>query len=214
MANLSNPAMISYEEVQKHKTDGDCWCVIHGHVYNLTSFLKEHPGGSAVIMKQAGRNATAAFAQVHSQDFISLLPEDLCLGPIDPETLPKTIAIESRNMTNVPPLSSILNLFEFEKVAEQVLSKEAWAYYSSAADDEITLKRNHDAFHRYSLKPKVLVNVKHVDTSTFMFGVKVTMPIYITATALGKLGHPEGEVVLTRAAGTRGMISLIQESFK
>ena len=31
----------------------------------------------------------------------------------------------------------------------------------------------------------------------------------ITATALGKLGHPEGETVLTRAAGSRGIIQMI-----
>lgn len=34
------------------------------------------------------------------------------------------------------------------------------------------------------------------------------MPIYITATALGKLAHPEGEVVLTRAAATQGIIQM------
>lgn len=33
--------------------------------------------------------------------------------------------------------------------------------------------------------------------------------IDITATALGKLGHPEGEVILTRAAGSRGIIQMI-----
>lgn len=34
------------------------------------------------------------------------------------------------------------------------------------------------------------------------------MPIYITATALGKLAHPEGEVVLARAAATQGVIQM------
>jgi len=33
-----------------------------------------------------------------------------------------------------------------------------------------------------------------------MLGSKVALPFYVTATALGKLGNPEGEVVLTRAA--------------
>lgn len=34
------------------------------------------------------------------------------------------------------------------------------------------------------------------------------MPIYITATALGKLGHPEGEVALTRAAASHNVIQM------
>ena len=89
------------------------------------------------------------------------------------------------------------------------MTKQAWAYYSSAADDEITLRENHAAFHRISLVPRVLVNVGSIDTSTIMMGAKVDLPIYISATALGKLGHPEGEVILTRGAGTRNIIQMI-----
>jgi len=36
------------------------------------------------------------------------------------------------------------------------------------------------------------------------------MPVYITATALGKLGHPEGEVTLTRAAAKHGIIQMVR----
>ena len=30
----------------------------------------------------------------------------------------------------------------------QVCPKQGWVYYSSGADDEITLRENHNAFHR------------------------------------------------------------------
>lgn len=36
-----------------------------------------------------------------------------------------------------PPLSQCYNLLDFEAVAKRVMKKTAWAYYSSAADDEI-----------------------------------------------------------------------------
>lgn len=42
-----------------------------------------------------------------------------------------------------------------------------------------------------------------------MLGSKVSLPFYVTATALGKLGHPEGEVVLTRASGKYNVIQMI-----
>ena len=33
-------------------------------------------------------------------------------------------------------------------IARMVMPEKAWAYYSSAADDEITNRENHSAFHR------------------------------------------------------------------
>jgi len=54
-----------------------------------------------------------------------------------------------------------------------------------------------------------LIDVSQINLSTSILGYPSTCPIYITATALGKLGHPEGEVALTRAAGVEGIIQMI-----
>ena len=45
--------------------------------------------------------------------------------------------------------------------------------------------------------------------STTMLGSKVSIPFYVTATALGKLGNPEGEVVLTRGARKHNVVQMI-----
>lgn len=108
-----------------------------------------------------------------------------------------------------PPLSQMFNLFDFEYVARSIMSKAGWAYYSSAADDEISMRENHRAFHRIWFRPACLVDVTNVDFSTTMLGTKSSVPFYITATALGKLGHPEGEVTLTRAADKEDVIQMI-----
>lgn len=71
------------------------------------------------------------------------------------------------------------------------------------------MRENHNAFHKIWFRPRVLVDVEKVDFSTTMLGTKVAAPFYITATALGKLGHPEGEVVLTRAAYKHNVIQMI-----
>ena len=42
-----------------------------------------------------------------------------------------------------------------------------------------------------------------------MLGTKVDIPFYVTATALGKLGNPEGEVILTRGARKHNVIQMI-----
>jgi len=71
------------------------------------------------------------------------------------------------------------------------------------------MNENMQAFNRIWFKPRVLKNVKRVDPSATFFGAKTSLPIYVTATALGKLGHPEGEVCLTKAAGVKGIIQMM-----
>ncbi len=108
-----------------------------------------------------------------------------------------------------PALGQMLNLFDFESVAKHTLSREGWSYYSSGADDEITLRENHLAFQRVWLRPRVLVNVRDVSMACTLLGHPSRLPVYLTATALGKLAHPEGELAITRAAGRAGVIYML-----
>ncbi len=71
------------------------------------------------------------------------------------------------------------------------------------------MRENHNAFHRIWFRPQILVDVEKIDLSTTMLGTKTSVPFYVTATALGKLGHPEGEVVLTRASKSHDVIQMI-----
>jgi len=45
-----------------------------------------------------------------------------------------------------PPMSQMLNCFDFRKVASKTMGKQGWSYYASGADDEITLYENNTAF--------------------------------------------------------------------
>lgn len=71
------------------------------------------------------------------------------------------------------------------------------------------MRENHAAYHKIWFRPRILQDVTTIDFSTTMLGTKVDMPFYVTATALGKLGHPEGETVLTRAAHKHNVIQMI-----
>ncbi|EGT56790.1 hypothetical protein CAEBREN_18686 [Caenorhabditis brenneri] len=73
--------IISIEEVAQHNgesEDGSCWIIISGKVYDVTSFLQEHPGGEEVITQMAGQDATTEFFDAgHSKDAIEMAKEYL-----------------------------------------------------------------------------------------------------------------------------------------
>jgi L-lactate dehydrogenase (cytochrome) len=72
-----------------------------------------------------------------------------------------------------------------------------------------TMRENHAAFQRIWFRPRVLVDVTTVDFRARLLGTPCSIPFYVTATALGKLGHPEGEKCLTRAAHAHDVIQMI-----
>ncbi|CCK70640.1 FMN-dependent alpha-hydroxy acid dehydrogenase KNAG_0E03860 [Huiozyma naganishii CBS 8797] len=207
---------ISPSEVAKHNTPDDCWVVIEGYVYNLTEFIPTHPGGPMVIKSNAGKDVTAIFKPLHAKGTIEkFVKKEWFIGPLSepmpaelvcPEYTPgetrEEIVLKERLRESLPPLANIVNLYDFEKLASKILSNQAWAYYSSGSDDEISLRENHNAYHRIFFKPKVLVDVSKVDTRTKMLGSQTDVPFYVTATALMKLGNPQGgEMDIAKGCG-------------
>lgn len=63
----------SMAEVHKHSTRDSAWIVVHGHVYDCTSFLKDHPGGTDSILINAGTDCTEEFDAIHSDKAKTLL---------------------------------------------------------------------------------------------------------------------------------------------
>lgn len=63
-----------------------------------------------------------------------------------------------------------VNVFEFEDVAKQNLTNNAYTYYRSGANAEHTLRENVDAYARIKLNPYVCANIKDVDVSTTVLG--------------------------------------------
>ncbi|KAI9683878.1 MAG: hypothetical protein M1829_004212 [Trizodia sp. TS-e1964] len=210
-------AKLTGTEISNHSSSESCWVIVHGKAFDVTEFLPEHPGGSNIILKYAGKDATEAFEPIHPPDTLEkYLPASKHLGEVDMSTITLELkapdpeeARRQERIQRMPALEQCYNLMDFEAVARRVMKSTAWAYYSSGADDEITMRENHAAFQRIWFRPRVLVDVEKVDISTTMLDTKVAMPFYVTATALGKLGHPEGEVVLTRAAGKHNVIQMI-----
>ena len=106
----------------------------------------------------------------------------------------------------------MINLDDFEKVAEEHLVPNGWNYYVSAADDEISKEANRTAFQKIYLRPRVMRNVEFVDTKTTILGEKTSMPVFVSPAALARLAHPEGECAIAAAVGKEGLIQVVSTS--
>ena len=99
-----------------------------------------------------------------------------------------------------------LNVWDYERLAEEKLDTNAVAYFAGGAGDEVTLRENVAAFRERRLRPRVLVDVSAVSTSTTVLGTEVTMPVLIGPLAFQRMAHRDGEAATARAADAAGTI--------
>ncbi|XP_019159224.1 PREDICTED: delta(8)-fatty-acid desaturase-like [Ipomoea nil] len=65
MVDDTEKKYISSEELKKHSSREDLWISIQGKVYDVTEWIKEHPGGDIPILSLAGQDCTDAFIAFH-----------------------------------------------------------------------------------------------------------------------------------------------------
>ena len=97
-------------------------------------------------------------------------------------------------------LKNCHNFSDFRKLAKKNLPSPIFHYIDGGSDDEVTLRRNTDAFNDCDLVPNVLASVGKPDLSTTVFGKKIDMPIFLSPTAMQRLYHHEGDKASARAA--------------
>lgn len=53
--------VLNMSELAKHNKLSDCWMLISGNVYDITSFFGSHPGGNSTMISTCGTDATDAY---------------------------------------------------------------------------------------------------------------------------------------------------------
>ncbi|KAL2820632.1 FMN-dependent dehydrogenase-domain-containing protein [Aspergillus granulosus] len=210
--------MYRLSDVQTHRSEKDCWIVIHGNVYNVTKFLPSHPGGKAIILRHAGTDATTAFEAVHPAELLDeyLHPEQL-LGKLEPRPASENTAKKDNQNANIPeddtpPLHTILSLAEMETLALQRLTPKAISYYTSGADDEITKAANGTIYRSILLRPRVFIDCSTCDISTTIMGNRVGLPVFVAPAALAKLAHSSGEAGIAAACSEFNALQIISKN--
>jgi 4-hydroxymandelate oxidase len=93
-----------------------------------------------------------------------------------------------------------INVFDFEPVMRKNVPPAHFGYMASGIDDEVTLRANREGFLKFQLRPRRLVDVSKVDTSTDILGVRYNTPIVIPPIGGHKAYHVNGEEAVARAA--------------
>ncbi|XP_038828673.1 cytochrome b5-like [Salvelinus namaycush] len=72
-------------EIEERNSFKSTWIIINHKVYDVTTFLEEHPGGEEVLREQAGGDATESFEDVgHSSDAREMAA-NMVIGELHPD---------------------------------------------------------------------------------------------------------------------------------
>ena len=107
------------------------------------------------------------------------------------------------------PLDACACVTDLEEIARERLPKGVYDYYAGGAEDEQTVAANREAFRHVYLRPRALVGVASVDTSTTVLGTPVSLPVLLAPVAFQRMAHPDGELASARAAAASGTVMVV-----
>ncbi|KAJ9625973.1 hypothetical protein H2204_010272 [Knufia peltigerae] len=217
--------MISGEEVLKHNTRESCWVIVHGQVYDVTTFLDDHPGGADVVLRHAGKDVSEIYEPLHPKGIIKetlndgevndallrsyvdeYIGADQILGPVDlrsniTKALPESAGKDPASSQEGPlPLSLCMNLDDIEMSACRIMSRRAVTFITSAADSLASLTQNRKDWSKLTFRPRVLRDVTRADMTCHVLGKKSRLPFFIAPMGMAKIANDEGELALVRGA--------------
>jgi glycolate oxidase len=101
---------------------------------------------------------------------------------------------------------------EIIREARRRVAQGAWDYLVGGSESETTLRRNRRAFDRIAFRPRILVDVSHVDTSTTLLGHKLRIPAILAPIGSLQVFDPAGAVAATQAATDFGIMHCVSSA--
>jgi L-lactate dehydrogenase (cytochrome) len=94
---------------------------------------------------------------------------------------------------------------DLRAIAKRRLPRGVFDYIDGAAEDELTLSANSEAYRRVTFRPRVLRDVGEVDTSSTLLGKPLPFPLALAPTGFTRIADPAGELAVARAAARAGV---------
>ncbi|WP_345381979.1 alpha-hydroxy acid oxidase [Pseudonocardia yuanmonensis] len=98
---------------------------------------------------------------------------------------------------------------DLRRAARRRMPRAVFDVVDGGAGDEHTLRWNREAFERIPLRPRALVDVAHVDTTTTVLGDRVSMPLLLAPCSFARMCHSDAEPAVARAAGRAGTVYVV-----
>ncbi len=107
----------------------------------------------------------------------------------------------------MPPLPAldhipahVVALTDYEPLARERMTEHAWAYVSGGAADEVSVRRNREAFEHIELTTRIFSDLTGAHTRLELFGRQLDYPILLAPVAYQQLVHEAGELATAEAA--------------
>ena len=108
------------------------------------------------------------------------------------------------------PLNRLISVHDYRLAAEKRVPRLVWEYVEGGADDRVTVRRNQEAFQRWSLRARMMAGHAERRLGTTVAGVDVGMPVLLAPVGALGLSQWRGDLAAARAAeaaGTRLILS-------
>lgn len=102
-------------------------------------------------------------------------------------------------------LERCYEISDLRRLAMLTTPRPVFDYVDGGADEELTLQRNQDAYRAWHLVPAGIRDVSTIDTSTTLFGQRLSLPLACAPTGVSRVVHAAGEVGVARAAAAAGV---------
>jgi 4-hydroxymandelate oxidase len=103
----------------------------------------------------------------------------------------------------------MLNLFDYENAARDLIEPAAFGYQFGGANDELTLRENRRAWDDIAVRYRTMVDVSTRSLATTVLGLPLSLPVLVAPTAMQKLAHPDGEIGMARATEQAGTLMIV-----
>ncbi|XP_075526299.1 uncharacterized protein LOC142558015 [Dermacentor variabilis] len=104
---------------------------------------------------------------------------------------------------------AVTTVADIQRLAEAKMEEGARAYIAIGARDGQTLRENSESFKRLRFRPRILVDVEKVNTTTTFLGRAVSFPLGLSPSAAQKLVNPAGEIGSAQAAQGAGTMMIL-----